>query len=185
MRPYHIKDVLITPRQLERRVDGLARELAAGVRSDNLVVIGILRGSFIFLADLVRWFSLNDLHPRIDFIIMESYGHGTTPTAEPTVTRDCSIDLAGADVVIVDDILDTGRTLQKAAAHLQAKGARSVRTCVLLDKPSRRVVPFEADFVGFRIEDAFVVGYGLDYDGRHRELPHIAKVTFTGPADTP
>ena len=82
-------------------------------------------------------------------------------------------------------LLGRSGTLQKAAAHLQAKGARSVRTCVLLDKPSRRVVPFEADFVGFRIEDAFVVGYGLDYDGRHRELPHIAKVTFTGPADTP
>ena len=70
-------------------------------------------------------------------------------------------------------------------AHLQARGPRSIRTCALLDKPARRIVPFEADFVGFKIEDAFVVGYGLDYDGRHRELPHIAKVTFTGPADTP
>ena len=179
MRPYHVDEVLITPRQLERRVDEVAREIAAGGRSENLVVIGILRGSFIFLADLVRWFSLNDLHPRIDFMIMESYGSGTTAQKEPTVTRDCTLDLAGADVVVVDDILDTGRTLQKAAAHLRAKGAKTVRTCALLDKPSRRIVPFEADFVGFKIEDAFVVGYGLDYDGRHRELPHIAKVTFT------
>lgn len=178
MRPYHVDDVLITPRQLERRVDELARELAAGARSDNLVVIGILRGSFIFLADLVRWFAMNDMHPRIDFMIMESYGRGTTAAKEPAVTRDCTVDLAGADVVVVDDILDTGRTLQKAVAHLKAKGAKSVRTCALLDKPSRRAVPFEADFVGFKIEDAFVVGYGLDYDGRHRELPHIAKVTF-------
>ena len=179
MRPYHVDEVMITPRQLERRVDEVAREIAAGGRSENLVVIGILRGSFIFLADLVRWFSLNDLHPRIDFMIMESYGSGTTAQKEPLVTRDCTIDLAGADVVVVDDILDTGRTLQKAVAHLRAKGAKSVRACALLDKPSRRVVPFEADFVGFKIEDAFVVGYGLDYDGRHRELPHIAKVTFT------
>ena len=178
MRPYHVDEVLITPRQLERRVDEVAREIAAGGRSENLVVIGILRGRFIFLADLVRWFSLNDLHPRIDFMIMESYGSGTTAQKEPTVTRDCTIDLAGADVVVVDDILDTGRTLQKAVAHLKAKGARRVRACALLDKPSRRVVPFEADFVGFKIADAFVVGYGLDYDGRHRELPHIAKVTF-------
>ncbi|HPC19190.1 MAG TPA: hypoxanthine phosphoribosyltransferase [Kiritimatiellia bacterium] len=185
MRPHHIDEVMITPRQLERRVDELAREMAAGGPSDNLVVIGILRGSFIFLADLVRWFSLNDLHPRIDFMIMESYGSGTTAQKEPTVTRDCTIDLAGADVVVVDDILDTGRTLQKAVAHLRAKGAQTVRSCALLDKPARRIVPFEADFVGFKIEDAFVVGYGLDYDGRHRELPHIAKVTFTGPADTP
>lgn len=182
MNPYHIDDVMITPRQLERRVDELAREMAAGGPSDNLVVLGILRGSFIFLADLVRWFAVNDMHPRIDFLIMESYGHSTTPEKEPTVSRDCTIDLTGADVVLVDDILDTGRTLQKAVAHLGAKGAKRIRTCVLLDKPSRRVVDFEADFAGFKIEDAFVVGYGLDYDGRHRELPHIAKVTFTGEA---
>ena len=179
MKPYHIKNVMITPRQLERRVDELARELAAGGQSDHLVVIGILRGSFIFLADLVRWFAVHDMHPCIDFMIMESYGHSTTPEKEATVTRDCTVDLNGADVVVVDDILDTGRTLQKAVAHLKAKGAKTVRVCVLLDKPSRRAVPFEADFVGFKIEDAFVVGYGLDYDGRHRELPHIAKVTFT------
>lgn len=185
MRPYHVDEVLITPRQLARRVDELAREMAAGAPSDNLVVIGILRGSFIFLADLVRWFSMNDLHPRIDFMIMESYGHATTPQQEPLVSRDCSVDISGADVVVVDDILDTGRTLQKAVAHLKAKGAKSVRTCVLLDKPARRAVAFEADFVGFKIADDFVVGYGLDYDGRHRELPHIAKVTFTDPEPTP
>jgi len=179
MSPYHLNDVLITPRQLARRVDELAREMAAGDKSDNLVVIGILRGSFIFMADLVRWFSQHDLHPRIDFMIMESYGHGTSPQKEPVVSRDCSLDLKDADVVLVDDILDTGRTLQKAVAHLKTRGVRSVRTCALLDKPARRAVPFEADFVGFKIEDAFVVGYGLDYDGRHRELPHITKVTFT------
>ena len=178
MRPYHIDEVMITPRQLERRVDEVAREIAAGAPGENLVVIGILRGSFIFLADLVRWFYMNDMHPRIDFMNKESYWHGTSPQQEPVVSRDCNIDLADADVVVVDDILDTGRTLQKAVAHLKAKGAKRVRACALLDKPSRRVVPFEADFVGFKIEDAFVVGYGLDYDGRHRELPHIAKVTF-------
>ncbi len=178
MKPYDIDEILISPRQLERRVDELAREMAVGGSSDNLVVIGILRGSFIFLADLVRWFAVNDLHPRIDFIIMESYGHSTSPEKEPVVSRDCTIDLAGADVVLVDDILDTGRTLQKAVKHLSEKGAARIRTCALLDKPSRRVVPFEADFVGFKIADAFVVGYGLDYDGRHRELPHIAMVRF-------
>ncbi|NLB65286.1 MAG: hypoxanthine phosphoribosyltransferase [Lentisphaerae bacterium] len=177
-RRYHIDDVLITPRQLERRVDELAREMAAGEHSDNLVVIGILRGSFIFLADLVRWFWLNKMQPRIDFMIMASYGSSTTPEREPRVSRDCTIDLTGADVVVVDDILDTGRTLSKAVEHLAAKGPRSIRTCTLLDKPARRVVPCEADFVGFVIDDDFVVGYGLDYDGRHRELPHIAKVTF-------
>lgn len=178
-RPYHIDEVMITPRRLEKRVEELARELAAVGHSDKLVVIGILRGSFIFLADLVRWFARSDMHPCIDFMIMESYGHATTPQKAPQVTRDCTVDVAGADVVVVDDILDSGRTMEKAVAHLKEKGARSVRVCVLLDKPSRRAVPFEADFVGFQIEDAFVVGYGLDFDGRHRELPHIAKVIFT------
>ncbi len=180
MTAYHIHEILITPAQLARRVDGLAREIAAGRPGENLAVIGILRGSFIFLADLVRGFDRNGLHPRIDFMIMESYGQGTTPARTPVVSRDCSIDLAGADVVVVDDILDTGRTLQHAVAHLRGKGPRAVRTCVLLDKPSRRVVPCHADHVGFAIPDHFVVGYGLDYAGHHRELPHIAKVTFPG-----
>jgi hypoxanthine phosphoribosyltransferase len=181
VKPYHVDDVLITPRQLSQRVDELAHEMAAGIHSDNLVVIGILRGSFIFLADLVRWCSMNDVHPRIDFMIMESYGSGTKPFQEPQVSRDCSIDVTDADVVVVDDILDTGRTLKKAVAHLKAKGARTVRTCVLLDKPARRIVPCQADYCGFTIPDEFVVGYGLDYDGRYRELPHIAKVTFIEP----
>jgi hypoxanthine phosphoribosyltransferase len=86
----------------------------------------------------------------------------------------------GADVMLVDDILDSGRTLTFASRHLLEKGARSVKTCALLDKPSRRVIPFEADFVGFKVPDTFVVGYGLDYDSYYRELPYIAKVTFTG-----
>lgn len=174
---------MISPRRLERRVDELASEIASCGPGENLVVIGILRGSFIFLADLVRWFSVNGLHPRIDFLIMSSYGAGTDPVQTPIVSRDFSVEVAGADVVLVDDILDTGRTLQAAAALAKSKGAHSVRTCVLLDKPSRRIVPFQADFTGFEIEDAFVVGYGLDYNGRHRELPHIAKVTFTDAGD--
>ena len=174
---YDIDEVLISPRQLEARVHELAGEIAEGCRSDKLILIGILRGSFIFIADMVRWFYMNDLHPTIDFMIMESYS-GTESRGEPEVTRDFSVDVTGADVVLVDDILDTGRTLTKATAHVLAKGARSVKTCVLLDKPARRIIPCEADYKGFVIEDKFVVGYGLDYDGRHRELPHIALVNF-------
>ncbi len=178
MKPYHIDDVLITPRRLELRVDELAQEMADGIHSTDLVVIGILRGSFIFMADLVRWFARHDMHPRIDFMIMQSYTCGTEGSRQPAISRDCSIDVRGADVVLVDDILDTGRTLKTAVAHIKDKGAKSVRTCVLLDKPDRRAVEMEADYVGFRIDDVFVVGYGLDYNGHHRELPHIAKVTF-------
>jgi hypoxanthine phosphoribosyltransferase len=179
MRPHHIRDVLITEEKIAQRVDEMVADMAAQCRTDNLVMIGILRGSFMFLADLARGLYHHAIHPRIDFMTMESYGSGTESSGTVKISRDITVDVAGADVVVVDDILDTGRTLSFAREHLMRKGVRSVRTCALLDKPSRRVVPCEADFKGFVIEDAFVVGYGLDYDSRYRELPYIAKVTFT------
>jgi hypoxanthine phosphoribosyltransferase len=145
----------------------------------DLVMIGILRGSFMFLADLVRDLNGHGYHPRIDFISLESYGSGTESSGEVMVTKDISLDVADADVLLLDDILDTGRTLCFARDRLLERGARTVRTCALLDKPARRVVPVRADYVGFVVEDVFVVGYGLDYDSRYRELPHIAEVTFT------
>jgi len=120
------------------------------------------------------------VHPRIDFITLESYYSGTESSGTVNVAKDLSLDIEGATVILVDDILDTGRTLTFAKRHLLEKGARDVRTCTLLDKPSRRLVPCEADFVGFTIDDHFVVGYGLDYDSYYRDLPYIAKVTFTG-----
>ena len=179
MRPHHIRDVIFTAEQIERRVNELVEEMASDCRADNFAMIGILRGSFMFLADLVRALYLHDVHPRIDFITLESYYSGTESTGTVHVAKDISMDVNGATVVLVDDILDTGRTLSFATKHLAGKGARSVRSCTLLDKPSRRVVGCEADFVGFRVEDHFVVGYGLDYDSHYRELPYIAKVTFT------
>lgn len=180
MNSHHIEQVLFSAVQLEARVRTLVHEMAADCRSDKLVIIGILRGSFIFLADLVRELYRQDVHPRIDFMTLESYGSGTESSGTVRVVKDVGMDVAGTDVLIVDDILDSGRTLSFAQRHLRELGARSVRTCALLDKPARRVVPFKADYIGFSIEDRFVVGYGLDFDGRYREVPHIACVTFTG-----
>jgi hypoxanthine phosphoribosyltransferase len=174
----HRLENLIGEEEIGRRVDALVLDISRACRSDNLVMIGILRGSFMFLADLVRDLYRHELHPRIDFITLESYGSGTVSSGTVRLARDVSVDLRGADVLVVDDILDTGRTLSFARGHLEALGARSVRTCALLDKPSRRAVPFTADFVGFTVEDHFVVGYGLDYDNRYRELPYIARVVF-------
>ncbi len=179
MQPHHIHDIILTEQEIRARVDALVLELAADCRSDNLVMAGILRGSFMFLADLVRDFYLHEIHPRIDFITLESYGSGTESSGLVRITKDLSVDVTAADVVLVDDILDSGRTLTFAREHLAAKGARSVKTCTLLDKPSRRVDPVVADYVGFTIDDFFVVGYGLDYDHHYRELPYLAKVTFT------
>ncbi len=179
MKPHHVRDILFTPRQISLRVDELVKDIGALCRSDNLVMIGILRGSFMFLADLVRGMNHHDFHPRIDFLTLESYGGGTESSGTVRITKDMNVDVKGADVLLVDDILDTGRTLTFACGHVLSRGARSVRSCALLDKPSRRVMAFTADFIGFTIKDFFVVGYGLDYDSYYRELPHIAKVTFT------
>jgi hypoxanthine phosphoribosyltransferase len=179
MKPHHVREVMISAEAIAQRVDTLVEEMQKACRSDNFVMIGILRGSFIFLADLVRDLYQHGVRPRIDFMTLESYGSGTESSGEVRVVKDIRMDVAGADVLVVDDILDSGRTLTFAKRHLLEKGAKSVLTCALLDKPSRRVVPFEADFVGFKVPDEFVVGYGLDYDSFYRELPYIAKVTFT------
>lgn len=178
MNPHHIREIVFTDRQIRRRVDQLITEMANGCRSDNLVMIGILRGSFMFLADLVRDLYQHGLHPRIDFMTLDSYGSGTESSGPVRITKHIDVDVQGADVVLIDDILDTGRTLTHAKKHVEAMGARSIKTCTLLDKPSRRIVPIEADYVGFTIDDFFVVGYGMDYDSQYRDLPYLAKVTF-------
>lgn len=179
MQAHHVRHVLYTAAQLQARVESLVEEMGACCRSENLVMLGILRGSFMFMADLVRYVNRHDMHPRIDFLMLSSYGAGTESAGQVRLVQDLTLDVRGADVVLVDDILDTGRTLAYAVERVRAAGAAVVRTCVLLDKPARRVVPFQADFTGFQIPDTFVVGYGLDYDSRYRELPHLAQVTFT------
>ncbi len=178
MRPHHVREVLFTSEQIQQRVNAMIDEIAGICEAGNLVMLGILRGSFIFMADLVRGFAHHNLHPRIDFITLSSYGSGTESSGTVKITHDTDEDLRGADVVIVDDILDSGRTLAFAKALFLQRGARSVRTCVLLDKKTDRAVNMKADFTGFPVGDDFVVGYGLDYDKRYRELPYIAKVTF-------
>jgi hypoxanthine phosphoribosyltransferase len=178
MRPHHIRDILITADQIARRVDALVGEMAGEFRAQDFAMIGILRGSFMFLADLVRALYGHNVHPRIDFMTLESYGSGTESSGAVRIAKDISLNIRGSKALLVDDILDTGRTLSFARRHLQDLGAVSVRTCTLLDKPSRRVLPFTADYIGFTVKDHFVVGYGLDYDSRYRELPYIAKVTF-------
>jgi len=178
MQPHQITNILFSRNQIRRRVDELIDEIAADCDTENLVMLGILRGSFIFLADLVRGFERHELHPRIDFITLSSYGAGTVSSGSVKITHDTDVDLTGADVVVVDDILDSGRTLMFARDLFLERGARSVRTCVMLDKKTERAVEMEADHVGFPVDDVFVVGYGLDYDNHYRELPHIAEVTF-------
>lgn len=166
--------ILFDRNVIQSRVEELIEQIAADFAGTELVVIGILKGSFIFLADLTREMRRFDLNPQIDFTILSSYGPSTSPTTMVKIERDISVDLRGKAVLVVDDILDTGRTMRYLKERITWLEPDSVKVCVFLDKPSRRVCDIHADYVGFEIDDVFVVGYGLDYNGYHREKPYIA-----------
>jgi hypoxanthine phosphoribosyltransferase len=166
---------LFSAEQIAERVEALAGEIAASAPR-NLVVVAILKGSFIFSADLIRALYRQGLEPEIDFVFLASYGEGTVTGGEVSILRDIETNLAGRDVVIVDDILDSGRTLHFAKTLVESRGATRVKTCVLLDKQVPRAAPIEPDFLGFRCPSVFVVGYGMDLAHRYRELPFIGEV---------
>ncbi len=162
---------LFSAEAIAARVDAIARDIAASALHDP-VIVAVLKGSFIFAADLVRALHGRGLHPEIDFMFLASYGAGTTG-GEVKVLRDVSCTIAGRDVVIVDDILDSGSTLSFAKDLLVSRDARSVRTCILLDKQVPREAGIAPDYTGFQCPDVFVVGYGMDLANRYRELPFI------------
>lgn len=178
MKKHRVEECLFSEGQIAERIEKLAREILSACGPGPLVMVGILRGSFIFLADLVRALHRHGGKARIDFMVLESYGSGTESSGRVKLDKDVTLDVKGADVLLVDDILDSGRTLSYAKQLMRDRGAKSVRACVLLDKPARRVVPGVAEFVGFTVPDEFVVGYGLDFDHAYREIPWIGKVSF-------
>jgi hypoxanthine phosphoribosyltransferase len=162
---------------IARRVDELAADLAE-VLPRNVTLVGLLKGAFVFSADLVRALDRHGLAPELEFLQVSSYGLGTESTGRVKVIGGMPDSVAGRDVLLVDDIQDTARTLAWTRNLLLANGANTVRSCALLDKPSRRQVAFEADHIGFTIEDWFVVGYGIDWAERYRHLPWIGRVDF-------
>lgn len=166
---------LYSVERIAERVEALSREIAASSPVD-LIIVSILKGSFIFAADLIRALHREGLKPEIDFIFLASYGTGTISGGDVKVLRGVETELAGRDVVIVDDILDSGRTLAFAKTLFEQRGARRVRTCVLVDKQVPRAAMIEPDFTGFRCPPVFVVGYGMDLAHRYRELPFIGEV---------
>lgn len=168
-------EILIDANQISRRVSELADEIAADHPGDLLVVV-ILKGSFIFAADLIRALEFAGVSPLVDFITLSSYDRGTTSGGKVRLVHDLSEDVAGRRILLVDDILESGRTLAFARDTLIGRGAQSVRTCLLLDKKGTRRVAIEADYVGFPIGRRFVVGYGLDLDHRYRGLSYIGAV---------
>ena len=169
-------DVLISEAEIAERVTGLAKDIARSEPEDLLIVV-ILKGSFVFAADLIRALDRAGAKPHVDFMTLSSYGAGTRSKGAVTLSRDISEDVTGRHVLLVDDILESGRTLEFARGLLLERGAVSVKSCLLLDKSEKREVVIEADFTGFEIGDRFVVGYGLDLAHRYRGLPYIGTVT--------
>lgn len=172
-RPVHpdVERVLIAEPRIHRRVRELAAEIGRAYQNTELSIVGVLNGSMVFLGELLHQLPMPT---RLDSVVASSYRAGTVSRGPVTIHRDFRLPLRGRHVLVVDDILDTGRTLSLICAHVRRCRPASLRTCVLLDKPARRIVPFRSDFVGFTIPDAFVVGYGLDFAEHYRNLPYIA-----------
>lgn len=164
--------VLYTAEEIKERTEALAAEVAQAYGSDFMIV-ALLKGSFMFAADFVRELYAIGVHPQIDFMSVSSYGKGTESSGTVVIHRDLTESVEGRDVLVLDDILETGRTLSFAQDLLKERGAKSTKVMVLLEKPGKLEVSAKADFVGFSIPDKFVVGYGLDYANHYRELPFI------------
>lgn len=165
-----ILKILITEEELRERVRTLGEEITKEYEGREPLFLGVLKGCFIFMADLIR---ATGLKGDVEFIAVSSYGAGTRSSGAVQITHDLQQDITGRDIIVVEDILDSGNTLHFLMDYFMTKGARSVRIATLLDKPSRRTKAVTADFVGFRVPDAFVVGYGLDYNQKYRNLPYI------------
>lgn len=164
-----VERVLITDEQIARRIKTLAKEIGRDFRDREMVVVSLLNGTVMFLADLIRHLNLP---LRLDFIGVSSYGSGTE-SGELVFTKELRLDVRGRDVLLVDDILDTGKTMSRVLPRIRALNPRRVKICVFLDKPDRRTFDIQADYVGFEIPDFFVIGYGLDFAERYRNLPFV------------
>lgn len=168
--------LLYSKTQLAGRVDQLADMINRDYQGKELVVVGILKGTFVFLADLVRCLKLPII---VDFVGTSSYGLGSQPSHQITLTKDIQVSVQGKHVLIVEDILDTGLTANFVLNLLKQREPASLRLCALIDKKERRIVPVTADYVGFELEEGFVVGYGIDYAERYRHLPNVYRLRLS------
>ncbi len=169
-------DQMISAKSIAARVEALAREITSFFSdTDKLVVVGLLRGSFVFIADLAREL---DLPIEIDFLEASSYGNSMESSKEVRILKDLRGEISGRDVLVVEDIVDTGYTLHHVLGLLKSKSPKRIEACALLDKPTRREIDIKSRWVGFEIPDEFVVGYGIDYAQRNRNLSYIGKVRF-------
>lgn len=168
-------DVIFDAETIAERIENLAQDIASQLPDDVLVIV-VLKGSFVFAADLLRALDRAGMRPTVDFVTLSSYGTAVESSGTVNLSRDISEDVRDRTVMIIDDILDTGRTLAFATDLMTARGAAAVHTCVLLDKHEKREVDIEANYVGFPVDDVFVVGYGIDMAHLFRSLPFIGVV---------
>lgn len=166
----NVGKILITEEQIKAKIAELGKIISNDYRDKNLLMVGILKGSVVFMTDLMRAL---DINCKIDFMAVSSYGSGTKSTGNVNILMDLRKDVAGYDVLIAEDILDSGVTLSKVKELILSRKPASLKICTFLDKPSRRKVPLQTDYTGFVIPDEFVVGYGLDFDEDYRNLPYI------------
>lgn len=173
----YVIDQLISAKSIAARVEALAKDISKHFAdTDKLIVVGLLRGSFVFIADLVREL---DLPCEVDFLETSSYGNDMHSSREVRILKDLRGEIEGRDILVVEDIVDTGHTLKHVIGLLQSRNPARLEVCALLDKPSRREVDVKATWTGFEIPDEFVVGYGIDYAQRNRNLAYIGAVRFT------
>ena len=165
-----VEKILYTEEELRSRVKELGAQITADYAGREPLLVSVLRGSYIFMADLTRAIGLN---VTVDFMVVSSYGAGTVSSGQVEIKKDLSDSIEGRDLIIVEDILDSGNTLYYLMEVLRARKPASIRICTLMDKPERRTKPITADYCGFTIPDAFIVGYGLDYDEKYRNLPYV------------
>lgn len=165
-----IESILLSEQQLQSKVAELAQRITEDYRDKDPLFIGVLKGSFVFMADLIRHVSIPC---EMDFMSLSSYGNKSETTGAVRIVQDLNRDIEGRHIIIIEDILDSGLTLNYLVGYLSGRNPASIRLCALLDKPSRRRAPIQADYVGFEIPDTFVVGYGLDFAERYRNLPYI------------
>lgn len=180
MREEGLGRILLSEEQLKEIVERLGRQITEAYKDskNELVVIGLLRGSFLFMADLVRQINLP---MTTDFLTVSSYGDGTVSSGDVKVVMDLDETITGCDVLLIEDIIDTGNTFSKVIRMLQNRDPASLKICTLLNKPSRRVINVQIDFCGVEIPDEFVCGYGLDYAQKYRNVPYVG--IYTGPVD--
>ncbi len=163
--------VLLTQEQIWQRTKELGKEISRDYAGEEVILIGTLKGAVMFMADLMKNIALDI---QIDFISASSYGSGTISSGSVKIKKDIEIDITGKNVIIIEDIIDTGNTLKYLKEYFLSKNPKSLKICTLLDKPSRRQADVTGDYIGFTVEDLFIIGYGLDFDQKYRNLPYIS-----------